>query len=216
MQNRKSFSIQLVVLDAMGVIYQARDDVGELLIPFARQHGCNVPDAEIYELYKQCSLGRFLSSTLWLQLGIQELDKDMDSQYLQNQKLSVGLINFLEEMKIQNIPVACLSNDVLEWSVKLRQIHHLEKYITYWTISGAEGVRKPDLEIYKALLKNTGYNSSDCLFIDDQIKNLNTAYKLGFKTLLFTTDALLHMPSSEHNVVSSFTEVASWIQASRS
>ena len=30
----------IVVLDAMGVLYQPADDVADLLIPFAREQGC--------------------------------------------------------------------------------------------------------------------------------------------------------------------------------
>ena len=30
---------QTLILDAMGVLYQAGDDVAELLVPFVRKHG---------------------------------------------------------------------------------------------------------------------------------------------------------------------------------
>ena len=63
-------TIRAVVLDAMGVIYRARDDVVELLIPFARSHGCNLPEDEINRHYIRCSLGECSSAELWRALDV--------------------------------------------------------------------------------------------------------------------------------------------------
>lgn len=46
--------LQMVVLDAMGVICTSGDDVADLLIPFARKHSCQLSDADITSLYRQC------------------------------------------------------------------------------------------------------------------------------------------------------------------
>jgi FMN phosphatase YigB (HAD superfamily) len=114
-------------------------------------------------------------------------------------------------MKSYGIPVTCVSNDVVEWSVKPRKLHYLDKYISGWIISGAEGVRKPGAEIYNALVQKTNYRSNTCLFIDDLVRNLDAAHRLGFKTLLFASDRSQGF-SSRHNVVSSFREITSLIR----
>ena len=203
-------NIKLVVLDAMGVIYIAQDDVKELLIPFLRRKGCDISDAEIYNLYKECSLGKFSSIKFWRRLQIQESGESLDNEYIQGHILSDGLLDFLQKMKAHDIPVACLSNDVMEWSVKLRKLHNLEKYISFWVISGDAGVRKPDTEIYETLVRTTGYSSQNCLFVDDHIENLDNADRLGFDTLLFATDKTQGF-LSKHTIVSSFKELASLI-----
>ena len=203
-------NIKLVVLDAMGVIYIARDDVKELLIPFLRRKGCRVSDDVIYSLYKSCSLGRFSSMEFWHQLQVQEPGESLDSEYIQGHVLSDGLLDFLQKMKAHDIPVACLSNDVLEWAQKLQHFHHLDEYISFWVISGAVGVRKPDAEIYEILMRNTGYGSRNCVFIDDHLENLDTANRLGFTTLLFAADQTQSF-SSKHAIVSSFREIESLI-----
>ncbi|MBO0794242.1 MAG: hypothetical protein J2P36_25295 [Ktedonobacteraceae bacterium] len=53
--------LQMVVLDAVGVIYTSGDDVADLPIPFARRYGCQLSDADIASFYRQCSLGRYSS-----------------------------------------------------------------------------------------------------------------------------------------------------------
>jgi putative hydrolase of the HAD superfamily len=122
------------------------------LIPFLRRKGCDVPDADIYSLYKECSLGRFSSIEFWHRLQVEESGESLDEEYIQGHVLFDGLLDFLQKMKSHDIPVACLSNDVLEWSVKLRKLRNLEKYISCWVISGDAGVRKPDAGIVYLLM----------------------------------------------------------------
>jgi hypothetical protein len=49
---------QILVLDAMGILHQAGDDVGELLMPFVAKHGHAGLSAEAIDLaYTEASLG---------------------------------------------------------------------------------------------------------------------------------------------------------------
>ena len=69
-RNRMNFSLgitnwgstmKVLALDGMGVIYQARDDVAELLVPFISKLG-KVDISHMEKVYYQCSLGKFNSS----------------------------------------------------------------------------------------------------------------------------------------------------------
>lgn len=46
------------------------------------------------------------------------------------------------------------------------------------------GLRKPDPEIFRKVIEETGIKENETLFIDDNIENIRTADKLGFKTML--------------------------------
>jgi putative hydrolase of the HAD superfamily len=76
-------NIKMVVMDAMGVIYVARDDVKELLIPFLRQKDCTISDKNIYKLYQECSLGRFSSSEFWHRMQVKDSVRYLDDEYVQ-------------------------------------------------------------------------------------------------------------------------------------
>jgi FMN phosphatase YigB (HAD superfamily) len=52
-------------------------------------------------------------------------------------------------------------------------------------ISGAVGCRKPGQEIFAHFLRRTGADPADCLFVDDNPKNLAAASQLGFRTIRF-------------------------------
>ncbi len=58
-------------------------------------------------------------------------------------------------------------------------------------VSGDEKMIKPDKEIYLLLLNRYGLNAEESIFIDDNIKNINTAKELGFKTIHLNDDVNL-------------------------
>lgn len=53
------------------------------------------------------------------------------------------------------------------------------------------GIRKPNLEIYKMILKKLKIKSEESLFIDNQSWNIIPAHKMGMNTILFTDNKKL-------------------------
>jgi putative hydrolase of the HAD superfamily len=176
--------IKYLVLDAMGVIYRNGDDVTELLIPFARSKNSNISKKNIFDNYRQASLGKISSETFWKNIG---LSSDIEDEYLSNFSLTDGLLTFLKTALHHFKEIICLSNDVSEWSEKLRVNFGLTEYIKMWFISGDLKCRKPSLEIYRKVLENLKVNDSkEILFIDDNMDNLLAAEELGFEVLLLS------------------------------
>lgn len=194
----------------MGVIYGAGDDVGELLIPFARERGCSLPDSVITQIYTKCSLGNFTSAELWKQLGVAGSSRNLDNEYLQRHTLTAGLIPFLASVQQRGIPVGCISNDVSEWSRQLRRSFKLENYFFHWTISGDVRIRKPDAGIYQNFLKSTDVDPEHCVFVDDRVKNLDSAARLGFRTVYFSSTGT--RSENGHPVVGGFKELEQRLQ----
>ena len=52
--------------------------------------------------------------------------------------------------------------------------------------SGAEGVRKPDPEIYLRAARRLGVEPDRCLFLDDSKSNIDGALAVGMQTVLWT------------------------------
>jgi HAD superfamily hydrolase (TIGR01509 family) len=173
---------KIVILDAMGVMYAIGDDVKDLLCPFIAEKG-GIGDIEkITSLYMVASLGNMTASEFWRSVGVAP---DLEDEYLQLHKLTDGLIEFLEAVNSRGGEVWCLSNDLSEWSRKLRDKFKLERYLRGFVISGDVGVRKPDRAIFEYLINRLDVNVSDAVFVDDNSKNLDSATKLGLKTVLF-------------------------------
>ena len=80
---------KILVLDAMGVIYQSCDDVEELLVPSIRENRSNIDKKTIEDLYTRASLGEFSSEEFWTKVGV---DHNLEDEYLDRHRLSVGLL----------------------------------------------------------------------------------------------------------------------------
>lgn len=65
-------------------------------------------------------------------------------------------------------------------------------------VSGDEKIVKPDPKIYEVLLRRYNLDAESSLFIDDNADNIETANKMGFKTVHFTEKVNLeHLFKSE-------------------
>ena len=170
-----------LVLDAMGVIYRSCDDVEEVLIPYLRDRGCQLEDAEIESLYLEASLGHRSSAEFWAACRVH----GVDAEYISGHKLSPGLFELLGVACAQGFGLVCLSNDVSEWSNLLRENFGLTGYFDHWCISGDIGIRKPNAAAYESVLDVTGAAAKDCLFIDDRKKNVDAAKLHGMNARSF-------------------------------
>jgi putative hydrolase of the HAD superfamily len=194
--------MRILVLDAMGVIYSVSDDVLDLLCPFIEEKRGVVDYQRIESLYRAASLGRISAAQFWQTIGI---DPALEDEYVARHRLSTGLIEFLQKVSTQVASVWCLSNDVTAWSVKLRQRFELSRFVKGFVVSGDVGARKPDRVIYERLLEKVRVEPADILFVDDRVRNLDTAATLGMETVLFTAD---HSSGrNKHRVVSNFQEL---------
>ena len=177
--------IEVVVLDAMGVLFPDADDVDALLIPFVRERG-GVDDVQaIRARYVDASLGRHTAGELWSLLGVAGTPSELDRSYVERFVLRDGVLQFLDAMDQRGIAVACLTNDVSEWSVLLRRRFELETRIRPWIVSGDVGARKPDPQIFAALQRALDVPLRACLLVDDRVDNLSAGRKQGMAVVHF-------------------------------
>lgn len=178
-----STSDLVVVLDAMGVMYQPGEDLDDLAIPLLRELGCTKTDAEIVGVYNQALLGVIDSAELWRRWGISEDPELLDRRLMSRYTLTDGLLDFLHWCKEAGLPVACISNDLGEWAA-MRAVHFgLTEHIAPWTISGDVGQRKPDGAIYDAFLSAS--HAAVHVFVDDKLPNVLAAAEKGMHGVLF-------------------------------
>lgn len=177
---------RVILLDAMGVIYQSGDDVAELLVPFVQRYCPTMARPVIEQAYLCTSLGHQTAADFWRGLG---LPPSVEDDYLGQHRLMPGLEDLLDWAEGAGLSVACLSNDVAEWSRKLRARFGLETRVRQWFISGELGLRKPDPAIYHAALAQLDVAAHEVLFIDDRPANVAAARATGMSALHFAVDA---------------------------
>jgi HAD superfamily hydrolase (TIGR01509 family) len=197
--------MKTLVLDAMGVIFAAGDDVVELLCPFVHEQGGIADDGPIEALYNDASLGRLSARRFWEEV---QVDPALEDAYLRRHRLSIGLREFLRDAKSKVASIWCLSNDVSEWSRKLRELYDLHAHFKGFVISGDVGARKPDAAIYRELISQTGVPAENMVFIDDRPKNLDAAAALGFQAVQFGKGT---PKTSRHFIATDFSQVLEMI-----
>lgn len=99
--------IECVVLDAMGVVFRAADDVAELLVPFVRNRGGVDDVGAIEAAYLDASRGSITADAFWLKVG---LSPSLEDDYLSGHALTPGAREFLGHASDMNAPVWLLSN----------------------------------------------------------------------------------------------------------
>jgi putative hydrolase of the HAD superfamily len=189
----------------MGVIYSVRDDVRDLAHPFIVENGGLQDYSKLWDAYHSASLGHISAADFWKAVG---LDPRLEDAYLQRHRINEGLIDFLKEANSRGHEIWCLSNDISEWSKKLRRHFELETYFKGFVISGDVGCRKPDEGIYHHLIAQVNTGPSNMMFIDDMIKNLDIASQLGFHTILFVPSGC-DKSHDNHKVAHRFTDILS-------
>jgi putative hydrolase of the HAD superfamily len=67
------------------------------------------------------------------------------------------------------------------------------------------GIRKPDRAIYERMLSILGVQPARVMFVDDRVKNLDAARKLGIRTVYYGVD----VPgiSDGHRTISQLAEL---------
>ncbi len=71
------------------------------------------------------------------------------------------------------------------WDAK----HHLSREFDAFYYSGKYGVRKPEPQIFKIVMRDLGVRGRDIVFIDDNAENINAAKKLGIRGIVFENAA---------------------------
>lgn len=102
-----------------------------------------------------------------------------------------GTRKIIEDLRQKGYKLGLLSNHAREWVEYCEttyKYHHLFHKVVY---SYEIGVSKPNKDIFLNILKKLKVKPEACLFIDDYIKNIETAKELGIQAIQFTSAAKL-------------------------
>lgn len=91
-----------------------------------------------------------------------------------------AVLDLIAELRASGLRTALLTNNVREWGPRWRaQLD--EALFDVIVDSSAEGVRKPEPEIYRRMLERLGVPARQCLFVDDVAENRDSAAALGLR-----------------------------------
>jgi len=96
-------------------------------------------------------------------------------------KEDIAMFDALRAVKAAGVRTGLLSNS---WGVDRYDRTHFGRLFDAVVISGEEGVRKPDRQIYEIALERMALPAAAIVFVDDLAGNLKPARALGMATVL--------------------------------
>lgn len=185
---RRSASISVIVFDVGGVL--SKDMIETKLIDLATAHDLDV-DALLRvgsEYRERADLGEISDEDFWVQVldhfDVQATSQDTEiDSYIE---LVEGTLNIAKALS-RTYRTAILSNDSREMSELRRKKFGFDALFNPIIISGNVGVTKPDARIYRILLEELGIPANECLFIDNNLQNVEAARSVGIQAIRFTS-----------------------------
>ena len=103
--------------------------------------------------------------------------------YKKLHKKNIPMFNLVRKLKKDY--VTAILSDQSQFSNVVVKKFNFYKFFDPIILSFELGVRKPELKIYKIILKRLELKPQECIFIDNKLKNILPAKKLGIHTILF-------------------------------
>lgn len=139
--------------------------------------------------------GKVTEAQLWekahRELGIREVSEKenlLGREFAKMTEVYAEVLEKVGELKNRKFKVAILSNTNDSHSKIMRQNKIFEPF-DHVFLSHVIGIRKPDPRIFKHVLKELNAKTNETLFIDDTPENVESAKKIGMKTILARSSA---------------------------
>lgn len=176
--------MKTIIFDMYGVIL--KESKGNF-IPFTYSHFPNTDKQFLVYQFTRAGLGEIDSNELMNSLGFSDPIFHMHDYIENHLTIDNDFFNFAEKYSsVYNFVL--LSNDVLDWNRYIFEYFKIGKYFSHCIVSANVHTRKPDSKIYEMTLEKIGALPSDCIFIDNSVKNLRVANNFNIDTILFNRD----------------------------
>ena len=114
-------------------------------------------------------------------------DKEFWDYWFEAEKPNEEMINLAKELRKRRLKVITLSNNFKERAEYYGHYPWLSDSIDTSYFSWQTGLVKPDVRAWEKVLSDNALAAEECLYFDDQEKNLKASESLGIKSFIFTT-----------------------------
>jgi FMN phosphatase YigB (HAD superfamily) len=192
----RTIVIRAIVFDLGGVVFtdgttRFHDYLVKTYHLDPRQTRELLDDGELGSLYRE---GKITRNQYWqgvLQvLQINEGADTLERRWLDGYELNTGTRDIMLELS-RKYRVYFLSDNVWERSEQLNRKYNYLSWLHGGLFSYQVGVRKPNPEIYRMILRKADAQPQEVVFIDDKPSALEPAMEMGMTTILFKSPETL-------------------------
>jgi HAD superfamily hydrolase (TIGR01509 family) len=114
------------------------------------------------------------------------------------EKVSERMVQFAEELRKKGIKVFILSNNFKERAEYYGEYPWVHEAVNKVYFSWQTGFVKPDTRAWTLILEENKLDARECIYFDDQEKNLKAAESVGIQAHLFTNEEDLEKIMNEN------------------
>jgi len=100
------------------------------------------------------------------------------------ERVNKSLLNWIKKKK-REYKIFLLTNNTVALNHLLKEKFKIKNFFDLVFNSAKIGLAKPDSKLFEYLLEKIGASSKECLFVDDNPKNIKSARNIGFLAILF-------------------------------
>lgn len=115
-------------------------------------------------------------------------EKSFWEYWFQAEKQSDKMIEYASYLRSNGIKVFLLSNNFKERATFYGHYPWIHEAVDKSYFSWQTGFIKPDVRAWKLILKENNLKGEECIYFDDQEKNIKSAESLGIKSFLFDSE----------------------------
>jgi putative hydrolase of the HAD superfamily len=106
--------------------------------------------------------------------------------WFDGRETNLAWVEVLRLVRRQGVGVSMISNMVPTWDAYWRRMVDAEELFDHVVLSFEAGCRKPAAEIFALAARRAGVQPSECVLVDDLLKNCEGAQAAGWRAIHFT------------------------------
>jgi HAD superfamily hydrolase (TIGR01509 family) len=123
--------------------------------------------------------------------GIELSEKEFWDYWFKAETVSETMVNFAKDFRSKDIKVFILSNNFKERADYYGHYPWVHEAVDKVYFSWQTGYIKPDTRAWSSILEENNIQASECLYFDDQEKNVKAAQSIGIKSFIFSNEEAL-------------------------
>ncbi len=120
--------------------------------------------------------------------GVEFSEQEFWNYWFTAEKVSERMVDFARELREKDIKVFILSNNFKERAEYYGHYPWVHDAVDKVYFSWQTGYIKPDSRAWSSILKEHHLEGKECIYFDDQVKNLKAAEGVGIPAHLFTSE----------------------------
>lgn len=125
-------------------------------------------------------------------------EKEFWDYWFKAEKPNEKMISFANDLRKRGLMIITLSNNFKERAEYYGHYPWLKDSVDKVYFSWQTGLVKPDVCAWELVLSENKLKPDECLYFDDQEKNLKASESIGIKSFIFTTEEDVRRIVDEH------------------